>query len=162
MFCEKLNSTHQESTCIARMTAITTQQARHKERNKCKGNGPAWGHGGGVGAVLKYVSCIGCEIGLKLLSEEKNMSDQKEKQEAIEEIKMKRCSRKTCLKEYPATSEFFTANNNSADKLSYYCKPCQAQIAKDKYYNKKSTVRDLKPKEIETQTSPIETPPLSE
>lgn len=65
MICKKLNAKIPEKTCVARQKAIIKQQA-FLAKHGTKGNGPNWGHSGGNGPIMEYVSCVGCEIGLKL------------------------------------------------------------------------------------------------
>jgi len=48
---------------------------------------------------------------------------------------MKKCTR--CGKEYPATSEFFTKNKNTKDKLSGWCKNCFRETYRTRYKNNK-------------------------
>ncbi|RJR07941.1 hypothetical protein C4588_06230 [Candidatus Parcubacteria bacterium] len=70
MNCKKLKAIISEKTCIARQKAIKKQQAS-LAKNGTKGNGPNWGNSGGNGPIMEFVSCVGCEIGLELLRNEK-------------------------------------------------------------------------------------------
>ena len=69
----------------------------------------------------------------------------KQESEAKMDQKMKRCSRKTCLKIHPATAEFFGVNKQNKDGLSYYCRACQAEMAKESYAKKNNQESINKP-----------------
>ena len=59
--CKKLKAEIPEKTCIARQKKIS------EAANRCKKfNGPAWGFNGIDYAALEYISCVGCETGMKL------------------------------------------------------------------------------------------------
>lgn len=127
--CEKLSATISEATCRARQQKIKDN------------SGPQWGHGGHYEGANKYISCLNCETGLKLLKE------------PAMETNSKRCSRKTCLKIYPATAKYFGASKQTKDGLNYYCRSCQAEIAKEAYAKKtkaeEAQIDALKPVEAE-------------
>ena len=65
---------------------------------------------------------------------EKEKEDLQEKKRKT--MSEKRCSRKTCLKSYPSTFEFFGKNKGAKDGLTYYCKECIRKVA-NKAYRKK-------------------------
>jgi len=130
--CEKLSATISEATCRARQQQIKSN------------SGPQWGHGGHYEGANKYISCVNCETGLKLL-----------KEPAMEETNSKRCSRKTCLKVYPATAEYFGSSKQSKDGLNYYCRSCQAELVKAKYVKKTKI-------EAPVEVKPVEIKPVEE
>ena len=41
---------------------------------------------------------------------------------------MKRCGRKECGKEYPATTKHFHRSKSSTDGFDYYCKYCRKEL----------------------------------
>jgi len=128
--CKKNKAKVTESTCIARQGLLAHGDKLTKEGKHLKGL-----------MASNYSdykrSCGGCKIGEDLYK--KNLE--------MEKItgKMKRCSRKQCLKEYPATEEYFGKNASAPDGLDYYCKECKSIKAK-KVYNKKVGKTDSDPK----------------
>ncbi|HEX9972279.1 MAG TPA: hypothetical protein VGD14_09430 [bacterium] len=116
--CKKLNATIPKSTCVARQRAVSKQMA-DRLKSKNKGNGPAWGYLGGDGAVLKYISCIGCT---DYLAGKYSKKDIQKKQEAEKEPKMEV---KTCTKcGIKKSIDLFYKQSTSKDGHQYQCKKC--------------------------------------
>jgi len=120
--CKKLGADIPATTCISRQQIIADKAAGHHR----------------AGQNLSLEGCIGCETGLKLFKERGKMETEKLPN-------MKRCSRKTCLKRYPATSKYFGSSKSSPDGLDFYCIERRSAVAKDAYRKKKQNQAPAEP-----------------
>ncbi len=116
-------------TCIARQIKLIEIKPMMKKRKPATGKGTVEIlNNTPSAAYMKIEKCDGCEIGYlryqEFLNQEKIMG------------KMKRCSNRHCLQEYPATLEYFGKNAKTKDELNYYCKACQSLSAKTSYQKK--------------------------